>query len=139
MSDLPDLLAAPFFCFHVFSYMAGTAICWCCAGWWLLHRPKALISSELLILLLCNTYIAAQALPLLALPDGASVRSMGGDPFVLFTACGFTVFGLAGGPLGVYGGQPRPSRAIRVTLSLLPLPLLFTTLILINSVKGFTH
>jgi hypothetical protein len=138
MWDLPDLLAAPFFCFHVFSYMIGTAICWWCAGWWLLHREKALISAEVLILLLCNAYVVAQTLPLLALPSGARLRSMGGDPFVFFVAGGLTLFGLTGGAAELCRGRPRPSRAIRVVLSLLPVPLMFTSLILINSIKGFT-
>ena len=41
MADLPDLLAAPFFCFYAFSYMLGTAICWWCIGRYLLRRENA--------------------------------------------------------------------------------------------------
>ena len=102
-------------------------------------RKKPVISGELLILLLCNAYVLAQVLPLLTLPSGERVRSMGGNPFVFFLACGMTVFGLTGGATELYRKQNRPSRVIRIILSLLPVPVYFSSLILINAIKGFTR
>jgi hypothetical protein len=137
LEGFSEVLAAPVFLWHPFSYMIGTAICSLCVGWLLLRYGKNVISPILLIPLLCDIYVFAQALPLLGLPSGAHIRSMGVNPLTFLLACGMTVFGLIYVTTQQPAQQSKILRGIGMLLSLLPIPIMMSSLSLMASIKGF--
>jgi len=127
----------PFLLLHSFSYMLGTAICFWCAGRFLLRQTKPLISPVLLIPLLGDGFVFAQALPFLEVPGGTGIRPMGWVFYMVSLAMGLTVFGLAY-VAGQFRKQPNKALwAMGLVLSLLPLPLAMTSLRLMAALKGF--
>ncbi|MGC3989886.1 MAG: hypothetical protein QM796_09460 [Chthoniobacteraceae bacterium] len=126
----------PFLWLHGFSYMIGTAICfWCGAQY--LRGTRPAIPSALLIPLLCDVYIFAQALPFLAVPRGTPIRPMGWAVFSLLLALGLTVFGVIHVSLQLRTKQSRAFCAVGYFLSILPIPIVMSSLQLMAAIKGF--
>jgi len=137
LESLCGLILTPFFILRGFSYMIGTAVIFWCVGRYCLQLPKPVTSPVLLIPLLCDAYVFAQALPFLAVPRGAQIRPMGWAFFSLLLAVGMTVFGLA-----YVSGQLRAPRSraccgIGYILSIMPIPIVILSLRLMAAIKGF--
>src|SRR5580698_480722 len=56
------MIMMPVMMLHGFSFMIGTVICFWCVGRFMLRLPKPVVSPALLIPLLCDAYVFAQAL-----------------------------------------------------------------------------
>jgi len=122
---------------HGFSFMIGTVICFWCAGRFLLRPERPVMPAAVLIPLLCDGYVFAQALPFLAVPRGAGIRPMGWVFFTLLLACGMTVFGLVYVTGQFRTQQNKAFCGIGIFLSLLPIPIMMSSLRLMAAIKGF--
>jgi hypothetical protein len=137
LESLFGLIVMPFFMLRGFGYMIGTAIFFWCAGRYCLRLPKPVISPALLVPLLCDAYVFAQALPFLAVPRGAEIRPMGWAFFSVLLALGMTVFGLIYVSAQLRTQQGRVFCGIGFFLSILPIPIVMSSLRLMAAIKGF--
>ena len=80
------IVMVPFLMFHAFSYLIGTALCCVTIGLFLLRRERLLVPPALLVPLLGDLNVFAQAFPFLAVPAGSVIRPMGWAFFTFFIA-----------------------------------------------------
>jgi hypothetical protein len=140
-SSAVEILLMPVFmllCYlHGFSFMIGTGICVWCFGRFLGLPERPMVPRVVLVPLLCDAYVFAQALPFLAVPRGTGIRPMGWVAFALLLGLGMTVF-----EWFYVARQLRsqPNSAFVIlgyVLSLLPIPIVMISLGLMASIKGF--
>lgn len=137
LESLLGMIMMPFFMLHGFSYMIGTAICFWCVGRYCLRLPKPVIPRVLLIPLLCDAFVFAQALPFLAVPRGGHIRPMSWAFFSVVLAVGMTIFGLIYVSAQLRTQQSRTFCGIGFFLSILPIPIVMSSLRLMAAIKGF--
>jgi hypothetical protein len=140
-SSVLEILLMPvfmLFCYlHGFSFMIGTGICVWCFGRFLGLPEKPMVPRAVLIPLLCDAYVFAQALPFLAVPRGAGIRPMGWVAFALLLALGMTVFEWFYVSRQLHTQPKRASVVLGYVLSLLPFPIVMASLRLMAAIKGF--
>ena len=103
----------------------------------MLRLPKPIVLPALLIPLLCDAYVFAQALPFLAVPSGAQIRPMGWAFYTLILALALTVIGFVYAVAQFRTQQNKVLCGIGMFLSLFPIPIAMSSLRLMAAIKGF--
>jgi hypothetical protein len=120
-----------------FGFMIGSGICFWCFGRFLGLPEKPMVPRVVLIPLLCDAYVFAQALPFLAVRRGAGIRPMGWVAFALLLALGMTVFEWFYVSRQLRTQPKRATVVLGYVLSLLPIPIAMASLSLMAAIKGF--
>ena len=121
----------------VFGYVIGTGILTWCLGRSIMRRRKPLIPPTLLVPLLCNIYIFAQALPLLELPRGSQIRPGAWVITTLPPAFGLTIYCVFKAARQLRAQENKIICAAGMLVGLLPIPIMLLSLRLVVAIKGF--
>ena len=140
-STLMTILLLPIMaCFSILynlGYIVGTGILAWNVRRLMLRDQKPVIPPAILIPLLCDVYVFAQALPFFEVPRGEQIRPMGWSAITLLLAFSMTIYGVSYAVRQLRAQENKIICAVGILVGLLPYPIMLFSLNLVAAIKGF--